>query len=91
MWRISQLLFLTKTIKMVEKSQVDRAIADSIQVDDEGMKDVKVIDINNLIGLGIKDVPLFLQGLLDAENDVEFNESNIDYVKGYKYGKTGSF
>lgn len=76
---------------MVEKSAIDRVIVDSMQVDDEGYKEVKTFGIAELIGLGIKDVPAFLQGVLDAENDKEFNESSDDYVKGYRYGKTGKF
>lgn len=76
---------------MVEKSQIDEVIVDSLQVDEEGYKEVKTIGIAELMKLGIKDVPAFLQGLLDAENDSEFNESSDDYVKGYKYGKTGKF
>jgi len=76
---------------MVEKSQIDEVIVDSLQVDEEGYKEVKTIGIAELIKLGIKDVPGFLQGLLDAENDTDFNESSDDYVKGYRYGKTGKF
>lgn len=76
---------------MVEKSDMNTAIIDTIQVDDEGLKNVKVIDIKDLQKLGVKDIPAFLSGLLDAENDNEFNESSEDYVKGYKYGKTGAF
>lgn len=76
---------------MAEKSQIDRTIVESIQVDEEGLKDVKVIDMANLQKLGVADIPAFLSGLLDAENDREFNDSTEDYVKGYKYGKTGIF
>ncbi len=76
---------------MVEKDQIDKVIVDSLQVDNEGYKEVKSIDITGILNLGIKDVPLFLQGILDAENDKDFNESSEDYVKGYKYGKTGTF
>jgi hypothetical protein len=76
---------------MVEKSQIDEVIVDSLQVDEEGYKEVKTIGIAELMKLGIKDVPAFLQGLLDAENDTDFNESSDDYVKGYRYGKTGKF
>jgi hypothetical protein len=76
---------------MVEKSQIDRVIIDSIQVDDEGYKEVKTFGIGELVKLGIEDVPAFLEGLLDAENDKDFSESSKDYVKGYSYGKTGAF
>lgn len=76
---------------MVEKELIDKTIIDSFQVDEEGYKAVKTLDIAGLIKLGIVDVPAFLQGVLDAENDADFNDSNPDYVKGYKYGKTGKF
>lgn len=70
---------------------VNKAIVDSLQVDEEGLKDVKVLNIAELINLGVQDVPAFLNGVLDAENDKDFNESSEDYVKGYRYGKTGTF
>lgn len=76
---------------MVEKDQIGDAIIDSLQVDDEGYKEVKTLDIAALLKLGIVDVPAFLQGVLDAENDGDFNDSSTDYVKGYSYGKTGKF
>lgn len=76
---------------MAEKEKIDKAIVDSLQVDDEGYKEVKTIEITKLISLGVKDVPSFLQGVLDAENNGDFSESSEDYVKGYKYGKTGKF
>jgi len=76
---------------MVEKSQIDEAIIDSLQVDDEGYKEVKTLDIAKLMQMGIRDVPSFLQGVLDSENENDFNDSAPDYVKGYKYGKTGKF
>jgi hypothetical protein len=76
---------------MVEKERIDSAIVDSLQVDEEGFKEVKVLDISKLAGLGIKDIPLFLQGVLDSENDNDFKESSEDYVKGYRYGRTGTF
>lgn len=76
---------------MAKRKELSEAIVDSIHVDNEGLKDIKTLDIKNLIGLGITDVPAFLAGLLDAENDNDLNESEQDYVKGYKYGKTGDF
>jgi hypothetical protein len=72
-------------------SEESKSIVKTLHIDDEGLKSVKVIDINNLMKEGIVDIPAFLNGLLDAENDKEFNESTGDYVKGYKYGKTGTF
>lgn len=75
----------------MEKQQIDEVIRETMVVDDEGYKQVKTFSIPELMKLGVKDVPLFLQGLLDAENDVEFSESSEDYIKGYKYGKTGKF
>jgi hypothetical protein len=82
---------LTKKIPMVEKEQIREAIIDNLQVDNEGLKDVKVLDISRLQGLGVTDIPAFLQGVLDAENDNDFNESTEDYVKGYRYATTGTF
>lgn len=76
---------------MPKDTEIRTAIMDTIHIDDEGLKDVKTLDINGLIQLGIKDVPSFLAGLLDAENDNDLNESDEDYVKGFKYGKTGAF
>jgi len=76
---------------MINKNEIDRAIVDSMEIDDQGYQELKTINIAELMNLGIKDVPAFLSGLLDAENDNEFNDSTEDYVKGYKYGKTGKF
>lgn len=78
---------------MVDKIEIDRVIIESMQVDEEegGVKVVKSFSIPELMKLGIVDVPMFLAGLLDAENNNDFNESDKDYVKGYKYGKTGKF
>jgi len=76
---------------MVEKSQIEEVFRESMVIDDEGYKQVKTFSISDLMKLGVEDLPLFLQGLLDAENNEEFNESSKDYVKGYRYGKTGSF
>lgn len=76
---------------MTEKSEINEAIVNNLQVDEEGYKEVKTLDIAKLMSLGVVDVPAFLQGLLDAENDQDFNESSTDYVKGYKYGKTNEF
>ncbi len=77
---------------MVDKIEIDRVILESMQVDDEGgVKIVKSFSIEEIMKLGIKDVSAFLSGLLDAESDKEFNNSDKDYVKGYQYGKTGNF
>lgn len=79
---------------MVDKIEIDRVILENMQVDEEdggGVKIVKSFNISELMKLGIEDVPMFLAGLLDAENNKDFNESDKDYVKGYKYGKTGKF
>lgn len=78
-------------MKKQKKLDINRAIVDNMQVDDEGFKMVKTLSIKEIQNLGIVDVPAFLSGLLDAENDNEFNESSDDYIKGYKYGKTGVF
>jgi len=69
----------------------EKSIVKELHIDDEGLKNVKVIDISKLMKEGINDVPAFLNGLLDAENDNDFNGAEQDYVKGFKYGKTGTF
>ena len=69
----------------------ERAIVNTIHINENGLENIKTIDIGELGKLGIKDIPAFLSGLLDAENDKDFSESSDDYVKGYKYGKTGTF
>lgn len=76
---------------MVDQLEINRVLVDSIHVDEEGIKDVKTFSIQEIVKLGVQDVPAFLSGLLDAENDKEFGDSSPDYVKGYKYGKTGKF
>lgn len=76
---------------MVEKEHIDQAIVNAFHVDEEGLKDIKVLEIAKLQTLGVKDIPAFLQGVLDAENENDFNESSEDYIKGYRYGKTGTF
>ncbi len=72
-------------------SDIEKAIINTIQVDDEGLKNVKVVDINEIQKLGVEDLPAFLDGVLDAENDNDVESFNVDYIKGYKYGKTGTF
>lgn len=75
----------------MEDKDINKAIVDSLQVDEEGIKGVKTLDISELMKLGVNDIAMFLAGLLDSENNKEFNDSSEDYVKGYKYGKTGKF
>lgn len=70
---------------------VEKAIVQTLHIDDEGLKDVKVINMGELVKDGVKDPAIFLKGLLDAENSKEFNESDPDYIKGFKYGKTGKY
>lgn len=76
---------------MEKEFNVDRAIVDNLQIDDEGLKVVKTLKISELQSLGVGDISAFLDGLLDAENNNEFGDSSEDYIKGYKYGKTGTF
>lgn len=71
------------------EKNTERAIINNMQVDDEGIKVIKTLKISELLKLGIIDVSSFISGLLDAENDKEFGDTTEDYVKGYKYGKTG--
>lgn len=76
---------------MVKKEQIDETIVDTFHIDEEGLKDVKVLDISKLGTLGVKDIPAFLQGVLDAENENDVEDTSDDYIKGYRYGKTGIF
>lgn len=76
---------------MIEHNKDDKIIVDSFQIDEDGMKVIQTIDVPLLMKSGIVDVAAFINGLLDAQNENEFKESSTDYVKGYKYGKTGEF
>lgn len=76
---------------MPDKENIQKVIRESVQVDDEGLKTVRTFSIEEISNLGVDDVGSFLQGCMDAENDKDFNDSSNDYVKGYKYGKTGTF
>lgn len=69
----------------------EKAIVNTLHIDDEGLKDVKVINMGELRSTGVEDPAQFLKGLLDAENSKEFNDSDPDYIKGFKYGKTGKY
>lgn len=76
---------------MLDKEQLQKVIREQIQVDDEGLKTTRTFSIDEITNLGVNDIGAFIQGLMDAENDNDFNESSDDYVKGYRYGKTGTF
>jgi hypothetical protein len=70
---------------------VENSIVQMLHIDEQGLKDVKVVNIGQLMKDGVTDPAAFLKGLLDAENSGEFNESDSDYIKGFKYGKTGKY
>jgi len=76
---------------MLTKEDINEVIVENMQIDHEGVKVVKTFGIAEIMELGIEDVASFLAGILDAENDNEFNDSSKDYTKGYSYGKTGKF
>ena len=76
---------------MLDKEQIKQVIREQIQIDDEGLKTTRTFSIDEITKLGVDDVGAFIQGLMDAENDNDSNESSDDYVKGYRYGKTGTF
>lgn len=76
---------------MLDKEQLQKVIREQIQIDDEGLKTTRTFSIDEITKLGVDDIGAFIQGLMDAENDNDFNESSDDYVKGYRYGKTGTF
>lgn len=68
-----------------------KAITERIVVDENGMQKSTLINLSKLEEQGIKDPSAFLDGLLDSLNNTEFNNSSIDYIKGYQYGETGKF
>jgi len=76
---------------MLDKEQIKQVIREQIQIDDEGLKTTRTFSIDEITKLGVDDIGAFIQGLMDAESDNDFNESSDDYVKGYRYGKTGTF
>ena len=76
---------------MLDKNEIQKVIREQVQVDDEGLKTTRTFSIDEITKLGVNDIGAFLSGLMDAENDNDFNESSDDYVKGYRYGKTGTF
>lgn len=76
---------------MLDKEKIQKVIREGVQVDDEGLKTVRTFSIEQITDLGVSNIGSFIQGLMDAENDNEFNDSSDDYVKGYRYGKTGTF
>lgn len=76
---------------MLDKEELKKVIREQIQIDDEGLKTTRTFSIDEITKLGVDDIGAFIQGLMDAENDNDFNESSDDYVKGYRYGKTGTF
>ena len=76
---------------MLDKEELQKVIREQIQIDDEGLKTTRTFSIDEITKLGVDDIGAFIQGLMDAENDNDFNESSDDYVKGYRYGKTGTF
>jgi hypothetical protein len=70
---------------------IENSIVQTLHIDEQGLKDVKVVNIAQLMKDGVEDPATFLKGLLDAENSEEFSESDSDYIKGFKYGKTGKY
>ena len=76
---------------MLDKEQIKQVIREQIQIDDEGLKTTRTFSIDEITKLGVDDIGAFIQGVMDAESDNDFNESSDDYVKGYRYGKTGTF
>ena len=73
----------------MQNSEDNKAIVSNLQVTEDGLEDITTINLEELEKLGIKDTPAFLNGVLDAENEKDLNDSNEDYIKGYKYVKTG--
>lgn len=77
----------------MELGEIEKLIRTSLEVDNEnvGVKVVRKMNIEELTNVGIKDISAFLDGTLDAENDEEFSGTCEDYIKGFKYGTTGTF
>lgn len=76
---------------MFEQDEIKKIFRESVEVDEEGMKKTRTVKIEDIIKSGVDDVGAFVQGVMDAENEEDFRESSSDYVKGYRYGKTGTF
>lgn len=72
-----------------EPDENNEAVVQRIVVDDSGIQESTLINLNKLEEKGIKDPSAFLEGLLDSLNKNEFNDSSIDYIKGFQYGETG--
>lgn len=66
-------------------------IYDKLEVNEDGIQNVQILNLQELKDKGVNDILAFTQGILDAQNNEEFNDSSDDYIKGYKYGKTGKF
>lgn len=45
--------------------------------------------LQEMIEVGIEDPMMFINGYKDAIGDNGFNESNLSYICGFKYGSTG--
>lgn len=69
--------------------EFDDIIKNELEIDDKGINKSITFSLDRMAELGIEDVNSFTAGIIDSLNDADFNESNKDYIKGYKYGQTG--
>lgn len=69
--------------------ELNEIIKDDLEIDEIGINRSITFSIESLDKLGVKDINSFTAGIMDGMNNSDFNESNKDYIKGYKYGKTG--
>lgn len=66
-------------------------LREEMQVTENGLENVLTFDMEDLRKAGVDSIEDFTSGVMDGKTDKEFNLSSKDYVKGYKYGKTGKF
>ena len=75
----------------IPQEEID-GIINELVVGEEGyLMESQTLDIQKLKEQGIVSISSFLEGSEDSFYDNDFNQSNPDYIKGYKYGKTGKF
>lgn len=73
----------------IDQELIDTVIVDNMQIGDEGLMKVKRIDLAKLKNIGVKDVNQFLEGILDFDKGNDFNNSDADYIKGFRHAQTG--
>jgi len=76
---------------MIEQFEEDNfTVRDNLEIDESGIKKSTTFDIQKLVTEhGIKNFGDFLKGYEDGASNNDFTESSTEYIKGYKYGRTG--